>query len=140
MSIDKISVEFNWRGGDAEADLYWNGKVGRLRVLLDGKLAASEDWMDWEDAMNSKRGVQGIAKRALDWAASVSKAQSLPELFDILQSPVGRYLDWTNLPTYGGAPPRDTREVWSWDEECVIAGSGKDLSIMTREYWDEIGT
>lgn len=140
MSIDKISVEFNWRGGDAEADLYWNGKVGRLRVLLDGKLAASEDWMDWEGAMRSKRGVQGIAKRALDWAASVSKAQSLPELFDVLQSPVGRYLDWTNLPTYGGAPPRDTREVWSWDEECVIAGSGKDLSIMTREYWEEVGT
>lgn len=135
MSIDKISVSFNWRGRDVQADLYWNGKVGRLRVLLDGNLAICEDWMDWSEEMRSEDGVERMATAALAWEASTSRAKSLYELYQILQSPIAPAVDWGSLPTYGGVAPSDAREVWSWNEDSVIVGRGRDLQIMTRARW-----
>lgn len=41
--------------------------------------------------------------------------------------------DWTDLPTFGGAEPEDTSEVWSWDETNLIVGSSPGgLSIVLR--------
>lgn len=42
-------------------------------------------------------------------------------------------LDWTALPTFGGAEPRDTSGVWSWDEGRLLVGTcGSDLRIVSR--------
>jgi hypothetical protein len=43
------------------------------------------------------------------------------------------YVDPASLPTFGGAPPADTRRVWSWDSEHVLVGrSLADASIVSR--------
>ncbi len=42
----------------------------------------------------------------------------------------------TDLPTYGGHDPRNTAEVWSWDEKRVLVGTcADDLTIYSREDW-----
>lgn len=45
-----------------------------------------------------------------------------------------RHGDWsTDLPTFGGAEPRDTDGVWSWDAERLLVGTGpQDLEIVPR--------
>jgi hypothetical protein len=33
-------------------------------------------------------------------------------------------VDICELPTFGGEQPKSTAEVWSWDEDCLLAGTG----------------
>jgi hypothetical protein len=41
--------------------------------------------------------------------------------------------DWTSLPTFGGAEPSDTSEIWSWDENRLLIGTcADDLEIIPR--------
>ena len=42
--------------------------------------------------------------------------------------------EWrTDLPTYGGDTPDDTREVWSWDAGRLLVGTcASDLEIVAR--------
>lgn len=43
-------------------------------------------------------------------------------------------IDWTRLPTFGGAEPRNTAGVWSWDATRLLVGtSAADLRIVARE-------
>lgn len=43
---------------------------------------------------------------------------------------------WEELPTFGGAEPRNTVGVWSWDETRLLVGEGRDdLRIIDREEW-----
>ena len=74
---------------------------------------------------------------------------TLDELFDFLKTnptaedaislglPVAHgELDWTSLPTFGGDEPSDTSEVWSWDEDRLIVGTGaNNIEIMERDEW-----
>lgn len=63
-------------------------------------------------------------------------AATLDALLAYLQSPAGEALsdrDWTNLPTFGGSDPRNTREVWSWDARRLLVGTcADDLRIVPR--------
>jgi len=44
--------------------------------------------------------------------------------------------DLDNLPTFGGATPDDTTEVWSWDETSLLVGTcAADLEIVNRQDW-----
>lgn len=46
-------------------------------------------------------------------------------------------IDWTSLPTFGGTEPADTREVWSWDADRLLVGTGRDdLAIISRAEWE----
>lgn len=43
-------------------------------------------------------------------------------------------IDWTSLPTFGGAEPASTLEVWSWDETRLLVGTcADDLQIVDRD-------
>ena len=47
---------------------------------------------------------------------------------------IGYGIDLTNLPTFGGEEPNDTDRVWSWDETCLLVGTGRfrDWRIAPR--------
>lgn len=139
MSIDRLFVEFNWNNAGAQAELLWNGKVGRLRVMLDGRLAASEDWMDWCDDMRTTTGLKRLATTALVNARNdLLRIENLKDLCEFLRGPFGSHVDWDDLPTYGGKEPADTKGIWSWDPECVLIGSGSDVKVMTRADYEEL--
>ena len=72
--------------------------------------------------------------------ATVNAAINLRELRDILNShkPIDdgeavqgldEVVDLAGLPTFGGTPPSDTREVWSWDADSVL--------LFHNEYYVE---
>jgi hypothetical protein len=45
----------------------------------------------------------------------------------------GEGIDWSSLPTFGGEPPADTREVWSWDADRLLVGrSHNELRLVRR--------
>ena len=45
-------------------------------------------------------------------------------------------IDWSELPTFGGAEPADTQGVWSWDADSVLVGScADDLKVIGRGEW-----
>ena len=41
-------------------------------------------------------------------------------------------VDVAELPTFGGADPKHTSEVWSWDERRIITASGSTWVIENR--------
>ena len=62
--------------------------------------------------------------------------ETLETLRDAMQARDPRTLDphgdWrTDLPTFGGMCPEDTRGVWSWDEDRRLVGTcAADLEIV----------
>jgi hypothetical protein len=60
----------------------------------------------------------------------------------IVQNDLGdldNYVDMSSLPTFGGAEPRDTHEIWSWDaEDLMMVGPDGKFVLVSREEWDEI--
>lgn len=78
-----------------------------------------------------------------EYAAAVRNATNLGELLAALRllatvpaddrDAADRAVDWTALPTFGGARPDDTDGVWSWDEERQIVGTcPADLRMELR--------
>lgn len=66
-------------------------------------------------------------------AATGIKPLNLAWLKAALQTPAGRELDWSDLPTYGGERPACTFHVWSWSELHVLVGAcPSDLEILPR--------
>jgi len=46
--------------------------------------------------------------------------------------------DWTSLPTFGGAEPKDTTGIWSWDETRMIVGTcADDIKIVRRPEFED---
>lgn len=41
-------------------------------------------------------------------------------------------VDICALPTFGGTDPKNTSEVWSWDEESILTADGSRWSIVPR--------
>lgn len=42
-------------------------------------------------------------------------------------------IDWTDLPTFGGAAPAATAGVWSWDATRLLVGTcAADLALVPR--------
>jgi len=63
---------------------------------------------------------------------------SLRELFDLMKADHPSVGPWDNLPTFGGADPRNTAEVWSWNETHAIVGTcSSDINIESRDELEE---
>lgn len=72
----------------------------------------------------------------------VKQAQSLSELVKILNeistkiAPMGlkldEIIDLSSLPTYGGNNPRDTFEIFSWDEGNILSYGPAGWAIEPR--------
>ena len=59
-------------------------------------------------------------------------ANSLTALLGVLRDPTFAG-DWCELPTFGGAEPSDTYQVWSWDDTHLLRGTcAADLEIVPR--------
>lgn len=64
---------------------------------------------------------------------------NLQELYEAMRCDDPRTCDshgqWSSdLPTFGGMPPNNTLEVWSWDETHLIVGPcPTELQIVSRE-------
>ncbi len=44
-----------------------------------------------------------------------------------------------DLPIFGGVPPADAREVLSYDDNYILAGTNLDtLSVLSRKEWDDL--
>lgn len=71
--------------------------------------------------------------------AAINNAQHLGDLVEALRSTSELSedeqdrIDWTDLPTFGGAEPSNTLGVWSWDHESLLVGScADDLTVIDR--------
>lgn len=59
---------------------------------------------------------------------------NLNDLFDSIKSGNTELND--SLPSFGGAEPSSTIEVWSWDETHLLVGACvSELSIESRDEW-----
>lgn len=75
-----------------------------------------------------------------EFAAAVNTATNLRELMSIVSAAREKMsyqdyqnLDLSDLPTFGGEPPRQTFMAWSWDTSSVLAGTGpSDWEIVPR--------
>jgi hypothetical protein len=64
---------------------------------------------------------------------TIRAATDLESLLAVLRTYELRERRWTNLPTFGGAEPRDTTGVWSWDATRLLVGTcAADLRIVAR--------
>lgn len=45
---------------------------------------------------------------------------------------IDQVVDVCALPTFGGTPPSNTHQVWSWDERRVLVAVGSDWTIEDR--------
>ncbi|AEI64806.1 hypothetical protein [Corallococcus macrosporus] len=62
-------------------------------------------------------------------APETGAIDSLDTLAELLARHGGLLTDlpWTELPTFGGPPPPDTTDVWSWDARRLLVGTRPDL-------------
>lgn len=78
-------------------------------------------------APNSLPALRQILKAAPPGDSDYARAHSLPV------SATEGGIDWCDLPTFGGAAPKNTSGVWSWDETQLLVGDGlEDLRIVQR--------
>lgn len=74
-----------------------------------------------------------------DTAVASLEFEGLDDLLEALQTArelapdIVAEADLSNLPTFGGAVPSGTIEVWSWDESRFLVGSCiRDMRIVPR--------
>lgn len=89
--------------------LYYNGSVS---INTGAANAVVTDLEDIADAINNERDV-----------VLAARIESLEDLRDLLNSIGGSHFDLSDLPTFGGEEPRDTREVFSWDKNNILVAS-----------------
>ena len=76
----------------------------------------------------------GLAYRCGDDSGPID---DLDDLLAVVQDHAPDEFD--NLPTFGGDEPKDTLEVWSWDETRLLVGTClADLEIVDRAEWGDI--
>ena len=76
----------------------------------------------------------GIAYRCGDDSGPID---DLGDLLAVLRDYQPNDLD--DLPTFGGVEPKDTLEVWSWDETRLLVGTClADLEIVARPVRGDI--
>jgi len=71
----------------------------------------------------------------------INNSTSLTELVSNLKSiqselgedtTIDQVVDCASFPTFGGYDPKNTKEVWSWDEKNVLVADGSSWSIEAR--------
>lgn len=76
----------------------------------------------------------GLAYRCGDDSGPID---DLGDLLAVLRDYQPNDLD--DLPTFGGVEPKDTLEVWSWDETRLLVGTcAADLEIVARPVRSDI--
>lgn len=75
-------------------------------------------------------------------AAKITTASDLIELrdalnvFESMELPEGQkttdYVDYSNLPTFGGEEPTDTYEKFSWDADNLMVSDGNKWILVPR--------
>jgi hypothetical protein len=61
-------------------------------------------------------------------------AKNLQELLEAMRADAFDDREMSQLPTFGGPEPRNTIEIWSWDETHVITGKHPgDYTIEKRD-------
>ncbi|QSQ17596.1 hypothetical protein [Myxococcus landrumensis] len=78
-----------------------------------------------------------------DGVSETGPLPSLDALAEVLQrhGAVLTDLPWTELPTFGGAPPSPTDGVWSWDERRLLVGVRPDLlELISRDGPREVAS
>jgi hypothetical protein len=76
----------------------------------------------------------GLAYRCGDDSGPID---DLGDLLAVLRDYQPESLD--DLPTFGGDEPKDTLEVWSWDETRLLVGTcAADLEIVARPVRGDI--
>lgn len=74
----------------------------------------------------------------------IASSQTLSDLVDRVRQAThiedAHRLDFSNLPTFGGERPRDTRRIWSWDERFLLVGDGgpHEWRIVPRDEPDDL--
>ena len=81
---------------------------------------------DWTNFLNAATNLDDLLNRVrqLDRAASDGDQIALHVMNSNFMA---------DLPTFGGPEPDDTTEIWSWDAERWLAGSGSDIKIEDRD-------
>ena len=59
----------------------------------------------------------------------LQNVKTLAALADLLNTQSAKGIDLSDLPTFGGTPPKNTSEVFSWDETHILAS---DWTIAER--------
>lgn len=83
-------------------------------------------------------GALGVAPDAgeLETHPMPRTIQTLDDLLRAIRA--GEQALTTDLPTFGGTDPVDTRGLWSWDATRLLVGScADDLQILTRGAYAE---
>ena len=117
-----LVLAYNEADAIAHADAYDRGEIEAGNEVVDGETVGCL-------CARPPLAVQAVAK-ATTLAALMSALQATAALPDEDQAEI----DWTDLPTFGGAEPDDTDGVWSWDAESLLVGTcAADLKIEPRD-------
>jgi len=112
----EFCIEYN--GREIELTLEFDGDV---RIAIDGVWTGAGQWDDGRIVncsawLDRDAGVSNRIYAELESDDHTEHAQ----------------IDFSSLPTFGGATPNDTSEIISWDETHLLFG---DLTVMSREGW-----
>ena len=67
-----------------------------------------------------------------------SVPENIRELYSLLNEKKWRFSS-EELPVFGGRAPGDAREVLSYDENYILAGTNLDtISVISRKDWDDL--
>ena len=107
------------------------GGISRSRQINNDleRLIAMEREREYYEAQQLRR-LKNAAKRSIT---------TLDMLYHAMLANDARVLDqhgqWlSDMPTFGGSEPEDTRAVWSWDETRLLLGTcTDDLEIVDRQ-------
>lgn len=69
---------------------------------------------------------------ATDLENLVTVLESITEEISESELKIDEAVDICMLPTFGGTDPKNTKEVWSWDEKNILAADGSRWSIEPR--------
>lgn len=69
---------------------------------------------------------------ATDLENLVTVLGSITEEISESELKIDEAVDICMLPTFGGTDPKNTKEVWSWDEKNILAADGSRWSIEPR--------
>ena len=75
-----------------------------------------------------------VGREAKEEDMNMDNIRTLDDLFDAIKRGAVDLDD--ALPVFGGAEPRDTASVWSWDPTRLLVGECVgNLEIVPRDAW-----
>jgi hypothetical protein len=111
---------------------------GSLDIASDELRDFLSDWVEREAAI---KAIDDIATRIKLASTLRELCDSINEFRDACDEGTdtenamhSRGVDMCDLPLFGGPEPRDTTNIWSWDEDSLmIADDDGDMKIIDRK-------